>query len=1170
MPLANWVNSGSARAKRELAHQFLTIAREKKYYDQIRFIDNDGLEIVRVETRGGRTIVVADHKLQDKSNRDYFKDAITLANGSLFISRFDLNVERGEIERPYKPILRFAAPVFGQAGGKRGLLVFNYLGEVVLKRVRALFDGSDNRLLLLDRQGYYLIGPRPGNEWGFQLEGRGRFGDHHAAAWERMARAERGQFIDSGHLFTFAAIRGAMSESIRPLFAKNNRDWILVVVADLPEWTGDIGNHPLPIAIFVSVLLIFTYASWHLALSKVAREKAEEARRDLIRELHFQKFALDEHAIVSATDVRGNIIYMNDKFCQISGYSRAELMGRNHRLVKSDEHPPELYRQMWKTIVNGKPWHGEIRNRKKDGGDYWVRATIIPFVNEKGKPFRYVSIRTDITAGKRLEKDLEKALEKAEAATRAKSDFLANMSHEIRTPMNAIIGLSHLCLQTPLSAKQRDYLQKVHNSANNLLRIINEILDFSKIEAGKLDMERIDFTLEEALSNLATVVAIKAQEKKIKLLVDTESDVPTNLIGDPFRLGQILTNLANNAIKFTNSGEVAILTRLLKIEDQRAHIQFTVRDTGIGMTPTQMASLFQAFSQADTSTTRKYGGTGLGLTISKRLVEMMGGSIHVESEPGVGSRFIVEIPFGISERVLDRSYLPTKELEGLKVLAVDDNKSALEVICTLLESFTFRVTGVTGGREALTVLQEADRNDAPFDLMMIDYMMPEMDGIETANRVHERLKADRLPKIIMATAYGSEEIVCRAAQEARVDGFVIKPFNQSLLFDVIMETFGQTTGPVRGPAPALIPGVGGKPCMSGRGARILLVEDNELNRQVAQELLQRAGLRVFCAENGQEALLMVQEEPFDGVLMDLQMPVMDGLSATREIRQLAGFDRLPIIAMTANAMAGDREKCLAAGMNDHIAKPIDPGSLFEALNKWVVPAAPDSMAVGFGPEGAVAGIQEGAMPEISGVNTDQGLKHAGGDQQLYLKLLIRFCGNQRGIDERIERALQQGDRLSAERLAHTLKGTSGTIGAEALFVAAQSLERCIKDGEPVPICAKLLEETMEHLEQTIESIEKALPAIVDDPLLDQPDRKGEVDMKTFQPLFQTAIDQLREYDSEIEESMVSLKNQCIDKRMAERFREVERLVNQYEFDAALEIMLIWAEELGIVPAGLDG
>jgi CheY-like chemotaxis protein/anti-sigma regulatory factor (Ser/Thr protein kinase) len=483
-------------------------------------------------------------------------------------------------------------------------------------------------------------------------------------------------------------------------------------------------------------------------------------------------------------------------------------------------------------------------------------------------------------------------------------------------------------------------LSKIQSSANSLLGIINDILDFSKIEAGKLDMEAVEFDLLETMDNVANVITVKAQEREdLEVLFYLDPEVPNFLVGDSLRLNQILVNLGNNAVKFTEQGEIVLSVRVNEKSDDKITLQFSVRDSGIGMTAEQQGKLFQAFSQADTSTTRKYGGTGLGLTISKRLVNLMGGEIWIESEAGQGTTFHFTSDFGLGKETVKRHYEPSPDFRGLKVLVVDDNATSREILQDILESFTFEVFLAASGEDGLEEIERADK-DKPFELVLMDWKMPGLDGIQTSRRIKNHPELSKIPAIVLVTAYGREEIM-RQADDIGLEGFLLKPVNSSVLFDAVMQALGKEARVVYGAGRQKEQRA--EEIVAISRARVLLVEDNEINQQVAQEILQGAGIIVTVANNGQEGVDAARQNPYDAILMDIQMPVMDGYAATKRIRKWEGGmrnegkDPIPIIAMTAHAMAGDEQKSLDAGMNDHVTKPINPDLLFAALQKWIKP-----------------------------------------------------------------------------------------------------------------------------------------------------------------------------------------------------------------------------------------
>lgn len=753
-----------------------------------------------------------------------------------------------------------------------------------------------------------------------------------------------------------------------------------------------------------------------------------------------------------------------------------------------------------------------------------------------------LGILINLTQRIQMERRLEKAMDIAEQANRTKSEFLANMSHEIRTPMNAIIGLSHLALETELTEKQYDYLSKIKLSAHNLLGIINDVLDFSKVEAGKLEIDEIEFKMDSVMENLSSMIGFKADIKGLELIFKQDPDIPHKVIGDPLRIGQVLLNLVQNAIKFTPQGEILISVTLIEKSISNCLLKFSITDTGIGIEADKIQNLFDAFVQADASVSRRHGGTGLGLSISNNLVHLMGGELSASSQVDKGSTFEFTLPLGIAEEQSDRQFISNEDLQGMSVLLVEDNDTARHVMTEMLEAFSFHVTTASSADEAYGYIQSTS-----FRLILMDWRMPKTNGLEAIAYIREHLDADI--KIILITAHDREELL-NQVEAIKLDAVLIKPISPSTLFDAVHEVVtGQTKS------------LPTKSHISRRfRGNVLLVEDNTINQQVARELLEKLGLLVVIANNGEEAIEKIQQADYELVFMDIQMPGIDGLEATRRIRQDLCNTYTRIIAMTAHAMQGDKERCLAVGMDDYISKPIDPDKLSRMLLAWLPVDDRPIVDRAAKPAGEV----ELNLPrDLNGIDTEWGVKRVGGNERLYGKLLIEFFERYRDSGTQIHEFIKSGEDKALHRLLHTLQGVAGNLGAKKLQQASHELLAAFQEIKPESESNINLDNFITQAEVTFNSIRNIQQ------LISATSNSSNVQQLTSTSQLDDLCQQLTNAIKNGDSGSSNLLDQCaaqiltIKPDMAELISDLQHQIDNYEFEEAYPILRKIIDETGL-------
>jgi two-component system sensor histidine kinase/response regulator len=660
---------------------------------------------------------------------------------------------------------------------------------------------------------------------------------------------------------------------------------------------------------------------------------------------------------------------------------------------------------------------------------------------------------------------LRERTQEAEEANRAKSLFLANMSHEIRTPMNAILGFCHLALRTEMTPKQQDYVSKINSAGLSLLRLINDILDFSKVEAGKLSLEHAQFNLRAAFEGQLAIASVGAAKKGVVIELMIAPAVPATLLGDALRLNQIVLNIVSNAVKFTEKGTVTVTVDVVEQHRTAVSLEVSVKDAGIGMTPEQQALLFHSFAQADSSTTRRFGGTGLGLAISKQLVELMGGSIRVESLPGVGTTFSFTLALQTEDAATETQNTPSQDILKLRIIIADDNPASREILRGIFTSWSMNADVVASGKEVLAALNTATLEGAPYDLVLMDWKMPGLDGIETVRAMREDRRLTKLPTVFLITAYGHDEVKAQA-DLADIAAVLIKPIDPAILLTTITTLFGaDRSGSAAGAAL-----VGAVPMVARhlRGLRILVAEDNEINREIAIELLTDAGLHVEVAENGRVACARILDagERYDAILMDVQMPEMDGIEATARIRQDWSADRLPILAMTAHAYETERQRCFDAGMNDHIAKPVNPALLISKLDRWLKPRPSEAIPLVTSSTIVTPAVAATLPDSLPPFDLDAALVRVNGKRLLLRKLIVDFGDTFAMVIPTLRSHIATGELVEARRLAHTLKGVAGALEIGPVAEAAAQTEFALGKAD------------LTQIDQRLERLERAiLPAL---------------------------------------------------------------------------------------------
>ena len=1087
-----------------MADSFSTLILRNPMYDQIRWIDETGNEAVNVMAGLNGPERIADSALKNKKNKSYFTQTIGLSRNEILLSPMNLQTLNERVETPHKPVLRLSAPVSDAHGKPRGILIINLLMAPLLEHFANQVEHDSNRAMLLNGEGYWLYNTNTSDEWGFMFGHEVTIGKQFPNIWQLIQSAERGNAMEQG---VWSWQRVQLQVGNPRYHVRQQSPWTVAMYLPSQRLLIDKNMIIMRLGAFVAVvLLVLGLLCWRLATIRRKRDLenhdrlrteaelvvsehrvAELERYQEARSMLASIVASSDDAIIG-TGLDDIITSWNPGAERVFGYLATEVLSQSIYMLVPAERTEETRGIVTQVAEGSRIVNFETVRWHRDGRLLDISVTVSPILDSQKKIIGTSYIARDISDRKRLEKEvnrhrqhlealveqqtgklrevnrnLELALSRSESATRAKSSFLSNMSHEIRTPMNAVLGLTYLLEKTPLQADQRDLIRKILAAGQSLLGIINDILDVSKIEAGRLEIESVPFRLSSVLENVVNVNAPAIGNKQVELVVGFNNVGIEHLYGDALRLEQILTNLTSNAIKFTTSGEISIRAEVISKNNDQVMLRFAVTDSGIGIPKSRQQDIFHAFTQEDASTTRRYGGTGLGLTICRHLVQLMGGEIGVISEPGEGSQFWFTLPF----QVLPQSSTELPADLVLQVLVADDHASARTMLADTVKSMGWQVDIAESGEDALSRSMARLQRNNPYDVFLLDWRMEGIDGLMTARAIREADQAQsqtQSPIIIMVTAHAREDIWSEA-DPTLVDAVISKPVTPSSLFNAIIQA-RQRRGTSEARSAAL---PSPEAQVDIRGLRVLVVDDSDINREVARRILESEGVVVSCVNDGSEAVAWLREHSVDLVFMDIQMPIMDGYQATQEIRHQLHLSTLPIIALTAGAFKAQQEAALAAGMDDFLSKPYNIDQIINVVRQHALqPQTIKAISSMTAPLTTNHATQAAAAPAPV-IDIEVGLE-AWGSVDLYRKFLLQFAEQYGNTAEQIVTHLHAAETAPAKVLAHKLRGSAGTLALSEVHRLAGELEVLLVEQAPSVTC----QECASQLRQAVQRAQQAI------------------------------------------------------------------------------------------------